>query len=200
MVNIADPKTPTAVEAKPAFRVETAISIKPSIQAELDFAQLRRWLMDLVTRFNVPLHTVDFDGFQSVEMGQTFRGAGIRTKRISLDRTPEPYNYLRDCLYENRIAIVESDTLLNELVELEWDQRHGKVDHPPRGSKDIADAVCGAVWSAARSREQRNGGGFMNEAGGFSDCPGNVPRESIGHRDIAVHKYHRGVRKTKTEK
>ena len=34
----------------------------------------------------------------------------------------------------------------------------------------------------------------------LSDCPGNAPRETIGHRDIAVHKDDRGVRKTKTGK
>ncbi|MFP6749772.1 MAG: hypothetical protein VCD66_19530, partial [Alphaproteobacteria bacterium] len=165
LVNLADAATAEAIEAKPAFRVEAAISIQPSPQAELDFAQLRRWLMNLTTRFNVQIHTVSFDGYQSVDMQQAFRTAGIRTKLISLDRSAEPYNYLRDCLYEDRIAIVESNTLLNELVELEWDQRNNKVDHPPRGSKDVADAVCGAVWSAARSRELRNRGGFMDEQG-----------------------------------
>ena len=164
-VNITDPEILSAIEAKPMFAVETALSIQPSPQAELNFAHLRRWLMGLNTRFGLNIHTVSFDGYQSVEMRQAFRSAGVRTKLISLDRSIEPYSYLRVCLYEERIAIVESDKLRNELVALEWNQESDKVDHPPRGSKDIADAVCGAVWSAATSRELRNGGGFIDEAG-----------------------------------
>jgi hypothetical protein len=176
LVNLAGAAIAEVIEARPAFRVEAAISIQPSPQAELDFAQLRRWLMNLTTKFNVQIHTVSFDGYQSVEMRQVFRTAGIRTKLISLDRSAEPYNYLRDCLYEDRITIVESNTLLNELVELEWDQRNNKDDHPPHGSKDVADAVCGAVWLAAWSREQRNGGGFMDEAGEFIRLPRQRPQ------------------------
>jgi hypothetical protein len=165
LVNLTDPATTEAIETKPSFRVEAAISIQPSQRAALDFARLRRWLMSLCTEFGVQLHTVSFDSYESVEMRQAFRNSGINTRLTSVDRTIEPYTYLRECLYEGRIAIVESDTLLNELVALEWNQESNKVDHPPRGSKDVADAVCGAIWSAVRSRELRNGGGFIDDAG-----------------------------------
>ncbi len=179
LVNLTDPATTEAIETKPSFRVEAAISIQPSQRAELNFAQLRRWLMGLTTEFGVQLHTVSFDGYQSVEMRQAFRSAGVRTKLISLDRSTEPYIHLRECLYEERIAIVESDKLLNELVALEWNRESDKVDHPPRGSKDIADAVCGAVWSAARSREVRSDGGFVDEEGQPIRTPSQRPEGRI---------------------
>ena len=179
LVNLTDPATTEAIETKPSFRVEAAISIQPSQQAELDFAQLRRWLMSLNTEFGIRIDTVSFDGYQSVEMRQAFRSAGVRARIISLDRSIERYTYLRECLYEGRIAIVESNKLLNELVALEWNQESNKVDHPPRGSKDIADAVCGAVWSAARSREVRSDGGFVDEEGQPIRTPSQRPEGRI---------------------
>ena len=72
---------------------------------------------------------------------------------------------------------MESDKLLNELVALEWNQESDKVDHPPRGSKDIADAVCGAVWLAAMSRELRNGGAFMDEVANLTEHTDNAPED-----------------------
>jgi hypothetical protein len=179
LVNLTDPATTEAIETKPSFRVEAAISIQPSQQAELEFAQLRRWLMSLNTEFGIRIHTVSFDGFQSVEMRQAFRSAGVRARIISLDRSIESYTYLRECLYEGRIAIVESDKLLNELVALEWKRESDKVDHPPRGSKDVADAVCGAVWSAARSRDLRSSGGFVDGAGQPIRTPSQRPQGRI---------------------
>jgi hypothetical protein len=135
--------------------------------------------MSLNTEFGIRIDTVSFDGYQSVEMRQAFRSAGVRARIISLDRSIERYTYLRECLYEGRIAIVESNKLLNELVALEWNQESNKVDHPPRGSKDIADAVCGAVWSAARSREVRSDGGFVDEEGQPIRTPSQRPEGRI---------------------
>ena len=44
--------------------------------------------------------------------------------------------------------------LYNELVQLEKDNNTGKVDHPPKGSKDTADALCGAVYTASSYAEE----------------------------------------------
>ena len=40
-----------------------------------------------------------------------------------------------------------------ELIELERDAKTGKVDHPPRGSKDLADAIAGVVYGLTMRRE-----------------------------------------------
>ena len=81
---------------------------------------------------------------------QIFRRRGLRADEQSVDRTSEPYEYLRECLYEGLLALVDSPTLQRELKQLERNPETGVIDHPPRGSKDVADAVCGAVFTACQ--------------------------------------------------
>ena len=145
-----------AVLLKPSFAVEAAISIKPSPDCELIYSELRSWLLQIVNRHKVTIYSISLDGFQSTDSQQIFRRLGIRSQELSVDRTPEPYEYLRECLYEGRLVMVENETLQRELLQLERNPETGKVDHPPRGSKDIADAVCGAIFSASKSRRLRN--------------------------------------------
>ena len=61
--------------------------------------------------------------------------------------------------------MVDSATLVRELIELERNQETGSIDHPPRGSKDVADAVCGAIYAASGSRLLRNQGGYFDDDG-----------------------------------
>ena len=55
-------------------------------------------------------------------------------------------------LYEDRTALVNSETLRDELGASEWNGQDDKVVYPPRGLKDIADAVCGAVQKLTQKR------------------------------------------------
>lgn len=154
-----------AVLMKPRFAVEAAISIRPSPDCELIFSDLRNWLLQIVSRYKIVIHTISLDGFQSIDSQQIFRRLGIRSLELSVDRSPEPYEYLRECLYEGRIAIVDSETLRRELLQLERNPETGKVDHPPRGTKDVADAVCGAIFTASMSRALRHLVGYVDNEG-----------------------------------
>jgi len=103
------------------------------------------------------LKSVTFDGFGSSETIQQVRKAGLHSEVISLDRTPLPYEDLRDMIYQDRLDIQgDCEGLRLELATVEWYQERNKVDHPPRGTKDIADALAGAVQGALLSREIRN--------------------------------------------
>ena len=48
-------------------------------------------------------------------------------------------------------------TFKRELFDLEKDNIRNKVDHPPDpgGSKDVSDAVVGAVWNAITGKKRR---------------------------------------------
>ena len=50
-------------------------------------------------------------------------------------------------IYEERVAMPMIPLLLDEMSELKI-MRNNKVDHPRKKSKDLADAVCGAVFGA----------------------------------------------------
>ena len=115
--------------------------------------------------FAIDIYRVSFDNYQSVEFRQVLNRRGIRTEEISVDRSPGHYESLRDALYDDRIIMVESETLRRELVELEFNAIDQRVDHPPRGSKDVADAVCGAVANALSTRDVRNSIGYFDRDG-----------------------------------
>jgi hypothetical protein len=50
-------------------------------------------------------------------------------------------------IYEERVAIPMIPLLLEEMSELKI-MKGNRVDHPRKKSKDLADAVCGAVFGA----------------------------------------------------
>ena len=67
-------------------------------------------------------------------------------KLDGLDRDIRPYQILKSTINDGRLDIPNNDILLRELNRLELDTKKGKVDHPPGGSKDLADALAGVVF------------------------------------------------------
>ena len=157
--------TVRVVETVPLVALDFAIGIQPSSTHQLDIGELRRWLMTLIAEHHVNIVSVTYDGFQSKESIQAWRKAGVHSTEFSVDKTTEPYDYLRRTLYEDRLYLPHSELLHQELMRLEFDKRKGKVDHPPRGSKDVADAVAASVYRAANSRGARLLTGFHSEDG-----------------------------------
>ena len=146
----------STTELLPTAQAEVLISIKPNENQEIDIADLRRWVLLLRTQYGYNIRTVSFDGYQSSESIQTIRKIGIRAHVVSVDRTSEPYHILKSMFYTDRIDLVDNDVARRELLQLEYNQAKDKLDHPPRGSKDIADALCGAVYSLTKDRVIRS--------------------------------------------
>jgi hypothetical protein len=140
------------VEVLPKFAVDLAISIQPNPTHQLDISHVRQWIMQLVSFWGINVVNVSYDGFQSKESITMLRRAGIRSSQISVDRGTEAYELLRDAVYDGRVLLYDNDILRQELVTLEYYSEKKKVDHPPKGSKDISDAVAGALYAASNSR------------------------------------------------
>lgn len=102
--------------------------------------------------FNVKV--VSRDQFQSEYIGQLLEAQGFESPKISLDRTPDGYIAFRSVLIEQRIDLLDSELLQDELIYLQRDSITGKVDHIVGKSKDLADSVAGWVWECM----QRNSG------------------------------------------
>ena len=69
-----------------------------------------------------------------------------------------------------------------ELLPLARDPRTGKVDHPPKregGSKDISDAVAGAVLGAVDV-----GGAEAEDDGDLPDRDGALPFDVVGGPEL----------------
>lgn len=139
-------------EMLPVCSVELACSIEPDGNNEIDLAEVRMWVKQLRDVFGYPIKAVTYDGFQSVESRQQWKKQGMKTGHVSVDKSSTPYKQLRDAISDTRIKFYDQPILVNELFELEYDAVKDKVDHPPRGGKDVADAVCGAYTTLLERR------------------------------------------------
>lgn len=162
---VPDPQHPDRFDLLPKFVVEAAISIKPDSLHQIDPAEVRKWVQQLATYYQLNIASVSYDGWQSKESLGLLRVAGINSQEISVDKTSDPYRTFRSALYEGRIILPESDKLRLEMVSLEYQSEKDKIDHPPRGSKDCVDAVCGAIFAGSRSRLIRSQNVSVNQGG-----------------------------------
>ena len=136
-----------------SFRLAFATSIKAPKGRQISFEKNRnfiRWLREL--GFNVM--GVSYDTYQSVDTGQQLESEGFNCKVISVDKVDKdgvckPYQYLKNSVYEQRLAMPRCDRLFDEFIDVERNINTGKVDHTPNGHKDILDAVCGATFNAS---------------------------------------------------
>lgn len=137
-------RTNAEVETLPIVSVELACSIEPDHATEIDIGEVRAWVRMLHVVYGYPIKGVSYDGWNSLESRQQWKKQGMRTAQVTVDRSSVEYKQFRDALYDGRIRMYNNPVLIEELMELEYDEKRDKVDHPPRGSKDVADAVCAA--------------------------------------------------------
>jgi hypothetical protein len=88
---------------------------------------------------------VSFDRWQSFDIQNELKAVGIRTDTVSVAK--KHYEDLAMMIYEERVAMPMIPLLLEEMSELKI-MKNNRVDHPRKKSKDLADAVCGAVFGA----------------------------------------------------
>jgi hypothetical protein len=157
-------------EPLPIASVELAVTFEPDHGNELDIAEVRGWVKMLKVKYGYPIKAVSYDGWQSLESRQAWKKQGMKTGAVSVDRTSAPYKQFRDALYDGRILMYHQPVLLDELFALEYDEKKDKIDHPINGSKDCADAVCGAYHTLlTRSSSWVLPVGLSEEGGGRVD-------------------------------
>ena len=139
-------------EILPHVHVDFALRVLPPANGEIPYHRIRQHLY-LLRDHGMNLLFVSADSFQSVDMLQTLRRSGFVTGQRSMDRTTAPYEFLKSAIYDDRISIPEHVKLREELISLEVDNKAGKVDHPPGGSKDLTDALAGVVYGLTMRRE-----------------------------------------------
>lgn len=133
-------------EGRPRVVVELTHRWRAPDGGEVDLSRPRELILALRER-GFPIAQVSYDGWQSADSRQILGKRGIATRTVSVDRTLEPYETLKELLLDGRVSLCADEQLVKELAALELvDCR--KVDHPVGGSKDVADAVAGAVSEA----------------------------------------------------
>jgi hypothetical protein len=156
-------KRPQKVGEEPSKELEFKLAFSVSVKApkgfQVSFEKNRnfiRWLRDR----GFAVKGISSDTFQSAQIQQQLKADGFNTKILSVDRvdgstkTCLPYAFFKSAIYERHIQIYKDCQLLTEeLVSLER-LSDGHIDHPQNGSKDQADAACGAIFLASEFAEE----------------------------------------------
>ena len=123
----------------------------PKPPHKIDLAKVRSIIPWQERRFGISYGGISYDTFQSAEAVQDLEKSGYPVKFRSVDRSDKEYLDLTELYYQGRIHHYRNEWYEKELFGLNWYRAQGKVDHPPvkeGGTKDVADAICGAVANA----------------------------------------------------
>lgn len=150
---------PASKEA--VFQVAFCVSVKAPKGHQVSFEKNRnfvRWLKEQ----GFKIKGITCDTFQSASLLQELQAEGFNASVLSVDRVKdnvcEPYQYVKSAIYEQRLLIPNKGTTLltEEFLGLERNNNNGKIDHSPNSinSKDSADAVTGACYTASQHVEE----------------------------------------------
>lgn len=130
---------------EPIIKVPLGLSVTRIPGQETAIYKIKEFIVELNKHREVAL--VLTDQYQSSQLRQDLELVNIKAKLSSVDRTTEPYNYLKSGIYKGLIQLPTSDLLFHELSNLIDTGK--KIDHINDGShwKDISDAVTNAVYN-----------------------------------------------------
>lgn len=142
-------------ESLPVIYVDLALRLIPPVEGEIQIEDVRTILYDLRDKCGFNFIRITYDQFQSKESMQTLaRRFGEDTVGLlSVQKTADQYIVLKEAIYEGRLKCYAYPPLVRELHGLVYDPRTNKVDHLPNASKDVADALAGAVWNAVTNAD-----------------------------------------------
>jgi hypothetical protein len=136
----------------PVVIVDAVAWWEPRAQGPVNLSEVKHWIQNL-RRLGFNIGMVSFDRWQSFDIQNELRAVGIRTETVSVGK--KHYEDMAMLVYEERLAMPMVDLLFEELTELKI-MNNNKVDHPRKKSKDLADAVCGAIFGAISHTPRNN--------------------------------------------
>jgi hypothetical protein len=131
-------------QVMPIVVVDAVVWWEPKKEGPVNLSEVKQWIQGL-RRQGLNLGMVSFDRWQSFDIQNELKQVGIRTETVSVAK--KHYEDMAMLVYEERLIMPAIDLLFEELTELKI-MKGNKVDHPRKLSKDLADAVCGAVFGA----------------------------------------------------
>ncbi|QZE11683.1 terminase [Streptomyces phage Karp] len=131
-------------EPAPVVVVDQVRYWTPSKTKNVDFTEIREYILSLKRRgFNIRL--VTFDRWESADTMQYLNDRGLKAERLSVAK--KHYEDFAMVIAEQRVVGPSIELLIEELLQLRI-MKNDRVDHPRKGSKDLSDAVCGAIYNA----------------------------------------------------
>jgi hypothetical protein len=115
----------------------------PTADKTVDFKDVKNYILELRSRgFRIKL--VTFDRWNSFDIMNELKSVGMNSETLSVAK--KHYEDMQMLVAEERIYGPQTNLLIDELLQLRIIR--DKVDHPRKGSKDLADAVCGSIYNA----------------------------------------------------
>ncbi len=136
-------------EAAPVIWYDLLMRINPPPGGQIPFAAIR----GLIYKFSMlgfGIAKITCDSFQHVALTQPLAERGYNVEVVSVDRTPDAYNFMHLAYGEERVSAYSYPPYEKELTELERivtgntisGRPVEKIDHPPNGKKDLSDAAA----------------------------------------------------------
>jgi hypothetical protein len=131
-------------DAAPKVVVDAIRYWTPTSDKSVDFTEVKDYIISLKHRgFNI--RRVTFDRWNSFDMMEQLKAQGINCEILSVAK--KHYEDMALVIMEERLSGPFIQLLIDELLQLRIVKKD-KVDHPRKGSKDLADATCGAIYNA----------------------------------------------------
>jgi hypothetical protein len=128
----------------PVVVVDAVAWWEPKVEGPVNLSEVKQWIQNL-RRLGFNIGMVSFDRWQSFDIQNELKQVGMRTDTVSVAK--KHYEDMAMLVYEDRLVMPAIDLLFEELIELKI-VKQNRVDHPRKSSKDLADAVCGAIYGA----------------------------------------------------
>jgi hypothetical protein len=144
----------TGTLKRPIVEISFVARLEAVPGEEIKISDVRRYLLAL-KESGFEYHSIQFDSWNSKDSMQILSGMGIKTEQVSVDKDAFAYEALKEAIYDDRIVWgdlwvkdrqsgAKIRILHQELKQLQR-IKGNKIDHPVKGSKDVADAVAGVV-------------------------------------------------------
>jgi hypothetical protein len=159
----------------PMVIVDAVVYWEPKVEGPVNLSEVKQWIQNL-RRQGFDIGMVSFDRWQSFDIQNELKSVGIRTETVSVAK--KHYEDMAMLMYEERLAMPAIELLFEELTELKI-MKNNRVDHPRKSSKDLADAVCGAIFGAISHTVKENNSEveihtFRDRSKRTEDLPKNV--------------------------
>lgn len=180
-------------ERKPHIVIDALIRMTAPAGGEIFLGDVRRTIYNLRDALGFRIKDVTLDGFQSQDTIQQLQKRRFHADYLSIDRQVLPYHDLREAIYEGRLDIPpyyvrlrHDDDQLTEIAMKELSElidNGNKIDHPDKGSKDIADCLAGVVFTLMGDRNYRKNANLLEGLGGN---PASMAVGGVGYNHPAV--------------
>lgn len=135
------------------IKLDLAVRFKAPSNKEIQVNDILQLILDLKIHRGFDINMVTFDQWNSLQPIQTINAwedhkicKNIKAEELAVGY--KQHAFLKTCINAGQLDFYQDNNLLFELKRLE-DFGNEHLDHGPNSMKDEADAVAGAVYSAA---------------------------------------------------